>query len=496
MKSSSMARRLACVLAVSIGVLWVPVLCYGAGFATPGIGIKARSMGGAFRGLADDWSATYYNPAGLAFLKASEVNLSMGMYDSRATYNPNVSSGPRDIGFSMANGLDHYPIDELWPQPSIAGIAVKPEWEGFVFGGAIYWPHDVNYAWDLFRQPLTYDTDYEFATQNFRTDLDVLDIHPVAAKRFGQNLALGAGISLTNADVVLRRIVYVDNELGAPFDIYPFNQFIGDFRLEGNGFSIGANAGMLWDVSDNMTLGVSVQTPINVTIDGFAELDMAWPQNQLLTEVNDGIAVVDGDSIRTQLFYSGVNNALVREANQPHSGNNYEFDLNLPAQFGVGIGLTPTNRLTLAFDAVMTFWSSVDDWNIKMLDGGLNGGTSPVTEVNIPFNWDDQLRISGGLQYLATEKLTVRGGAYYDGAAAPDDNFSPNFPNDGDALGITGGFAYSVDGHLELAAAQELAFYSKRTVQTPAGGISGTTVFPGEYSLTRYETIFSISYRF
>ena len=45
----------------------------------------------------------------------------------------------------------------------------------FVFGGAIYWPHDVNYAWDLFRQPLTYDTDYQFAEQNFRTDLDVLE---------------------------------------------------------------------------------------------------------------------------------------------------------------------------------------------------------------------------------------------------------------------------------------------------------------------------------
>ena len=128
----------------------------------------------------------------------------------------------------------------------------------------------------------------------------------------------------------------------------------------------------------------------------------------------------------------------------------------------------------LAFDAVMTFWSSIDEWRIQLKDGGLNGGTKQITEVVVPFGWDDQLRISGGIEYLATEKLTVRGGAYYDGAAAADDTFSPNFPNDGDAIGLAGGFAYSLDGHVELAAAQELAFYSKRTIQTPEGGIAGT----------------------
>lgn len=468
----------------------------GAGFATSGIGIKARSMAGSFRGLADDWSAVSYNPAGLAFLKTSELNLSLGIYTPQLTYNPNVSSGPRDIGFGSANGLDHYPLDDIWPQPSVAAIAVNPEWEGFVFGGAIYWPHDVNYAWDLFRQPLTYDTDYEFAQQNFRTDLDVLDVHPAAAKKFGRDLSLGVGLSLTSADIVFRRILFFENELGEPFNVYPFQQFIGDFRLEGNGFSVGANAGLLWEVSENVTLGVSAQTPVGVTIDGFADLDMAWPQNQRLTEENNGIAVVDGDSIRTELYFSGVHDALVRQQNPPHSTSTYEFELNLPAQFGVGLGWTPTNRLTLAFDAVMTFWSSVDQWDIKLQGDGLNGGTRRITEVNVPFEWDDQLRLSGGIEYLATEKLTLRGGSYYDAAAAADETFSPNFPNDGDALGLCGGLAYVIDGHVELSAAQEVAFYSKRTIQQPAGGVSGGTVFPGDYSLNRFETILSVTYRF
>ena len=37
---------------------------FGGGFAYDGLGVKARGMGGAFRAVADDWSAAYYNPAG------------------------------------------------------------------------------------------------------------------------------------------------------------------------------------------------------------------------------------------------------------------------------------------------------------------------------------------------------------------------------------------------------------------------------------------------
>ena len=42
------------------------------GFDTKGLGSRQLSMGGATLGLADDWSAIFWNPAGLAFLKGSE----------------------------------------------------------------------------------------------------------------------------------------------------------------------------------------------------------------------------------------------------------------------------------------------------------------------------------------------------------------------------------------------------------------------------------------
>ena len=42
------------------------------GLETSGIGARGRSMGYALAALADDWSALYYNPAGLARLETGQ----------------------------------------------------------------------------------------------------------------------------------------------------------------------------------------------------------------------------------------------------------------------------------------------------------------------------------------------------------------------------------------------------------------------------------------
>ena len=41
-------------------------------FLKLGVGARALGMGGAFAGLADDASAAYWNPAGLAYLKTNQ----------------------------------------------------------------------------------------------------------------------------------------------------------------------------------------------------------------------------------------------------------------------------------------------------------------------------------------------------------------------------------------------------------------------------------------
>ena len=82
------------------------------------------------------------------------------------------------------------------------------------------------------------------------------------------------------------------------------------------------------------------------------------------------------------------------------------------------MGYTASDRLLLAFDLSMTFWSAVDAWDIAFAEGGLENGLGLLANLNLPFGWDDQIRVAGGAEYIAKENLALRGGLYYDGGAA------------------------------------------------------------------------------
>jgi long-subunit fatty acid transport protein len=56
-------------------------------FSTPGVGVGARAvgMGGAYTGVAADFSALYWNPAGLAQLTYGETTIGLAYHDDRST---------------------------------------------------------------------------------------------------------------------------------------------------------------------------------------------------------------------------------------------------------------------------------------------------------------------------------------------------------------------------------------------------------------------------
>jgi long-chain fatty acid transport protein len=271
-------------------------------------------------------------------------------------------------------------------------------------------------------------------------------------------------------------------------DDYPINAFYGDYRMEGNGFGFGANAGVLWKASDKLTVGFSGQTPISIPMKGTAEITMAWPINAQRQSTEGSL--YPG---RVRSFFVGVKDEVLSEPS--YFKQDYKYDLDLPASIGAGIGYAASDRLLLAFDLSMTFWSAAGSWNIAFINGGLQAGVDTLSSLSVPFGWDDQIRVSAGGEYMAKENLAVRGGFYYDGGAAVDSTFGPNFPDVGDRIGLTAGFSYMVAPNWELSAAQEIAFASERDI-AQTGAMDGVVVFPGTYSLTRYETMLSVSYRF
>jgi long-chain fatty acid transport protein len=140
-------------LSISVVVLLlVTGTAMAAGLSTFGVGARARGMGGAFRAIADDWSAAYWNPAGLAYLENNELDLTLLVVNPRSTYTPLESSDFMGTGFDIKGG-ERYPDDRPLPFPTFSGFIRLPSVEGLTFGAALYWAHDANYLWDLYDIP-------------------------------------------------------------------------------------------------------------------------------------------------------------------------------------------------------------------------------------------------------------------------------------------------------------------------------------------------------
>jgi len=67
--------RLTLIVSLSLVSILITPLLYAGGYEFGGLGSRALSMGGAYIGLADDWTASYWNPAGLAQLEGAGAGI-------------------------------------------------------------------------------------------------------------------------------------------------------------------------------------------------------------------------------------------------------------------------------------------------------------------------------------------------------------------------------------------------------------------------------------
>jgi long-chain fatty acid transport protein len=119
----------------------------------------------------------------------------------------------------------------------------------------------------------------------------------------------------------------------------------------------------------------------------------------------------------------------------------FNADLVLPAELTIGIAYSISDDTVFAVDINRTYWSS-----FKNLDIEFNNGAG--TSLN-PRNYKDANIYRFGLQHKANEKLTVRGGVYFDDSPIGDGFFEPITPRN-DSIGYTAGASYDVTERMEL----------------------------------------------
>ncbi len=445
----------------------------GGGFALPGVGSKALNMGGAFRGLADDWSAAFWNPAGLAYLPNSEFTMNLYTLNFRPEYTPKINLG--EAGYSYSFGYPnetYYPEDRAFFLPSFSGFYKFTQIEGFTGGVAFYVPYKLESQWDLYKPPSGFDNDVPYPKFEHRTDILIWDVHPTVAKSFMEGkLSLGLGLSIQRSDFELRRTVLVPTIIyPRPYDFVPVDAY-----MKTDGWGVGFNAGILYKVSPKLQFGFSYQSPVDIDLSGSINLEMYFPDIP-------------------------TSESEIRGGTYPYRDGDFETTLPLPGEVGVGVMYKPIEKLTLTCDISSVNWSRLEYLDTK--DMTLTSGEQDtiylgVRDAKIQFNWDNIVKFSLGGEYILKEGLFIRGGYFFEQSPIPDNTFTLLIPDVGDKHSFNVGLSYQIDS-FEFGYDYQLVTHKKREVKTieDVNGDGRFDNMPGDYKMLFHCSGLSFTYRF
>ncbi len=290
----------------------------------------------------------------------------------------------------------------------------------------------------------------------------------------------------------------------------------------------------LWDYSDDIKLGISINAPFGLS----TEYDEDWigAQYNVFSEiktinfapsiayrVNDQLSI--GGNIQFQKIEGKLSNinfvpgAVLSTLTADDTGLGYSFgflyeysdtgrvgfnyrskikhtlkgglstpdsaspalnfdahaDLTLPAVVSVGLYQEVSDKWTLLADVAWTDWSELDELNvIRDSDGSTRSTTI--------YNWDDTIFAAIGANYQFNEKLQLKFGIAYDEGAANDEDRTAGIP-DATRYWASIGASYKINDKATLNAGYShiKAKKAKISENHKLGNLGGGTEFSGEF---------------
>jgi long-chain fatty acid transport protein len=353
-------------------------------------------MGRAAAGVAapcNDGSATFYNPAALALDRDRVLTLG------------GVLVGPRG-GFDTFAGQRLDDMSPNWiPVPGIH--FAMPVGQKAAVGFGVFAPYGLTTEWP---------TSFEGRFTAYETTLKSPMMQPTFAYKFNDAVSVGVGLDVTLNMVELNQRLDLSTQQLAPgitfgqLGVPKFTDF-ADFNIQGDTMTFGFNLGlMVKPVDSKVSFGARYMGRQKIELD---DLDLTTTQinTNLRTPVPlPGIpAGTPIDAILAPQFASGG-----RLADQTA-----ETELYLPEQLILGVGFRPNERWLLALDYQWVNWSLFKE--LKFV-------TSNGLEEVITKNYEDTSGLRFGVEYMASEKMTLRAGTLWHQGAAPEGSITPDLP--------------------------------------------------------------------
>lgn len=358
---------------------------FGSGFLIPEQGAKASAMAGAFAATADDPSAIFYNPAGIAQQRhfAAYAGTTFINFTNEFTGDPN---DPVTAGVEGKYNRHLFNIPNMY--------AVMPLGDNITVGVGVFAAFGLRTDW---ADPWA----GRYVSKD--ADLKTTSVNPTIAWQSDDGrIAIGGGVEYRRARVILNA-----NRMA----LNPFNGRIMDVantRLVSEyGDGIGWNAGVLFKPTPKLRIGASYRADMDIDLEGDAEI----------TQLSTGNAQLD---------------AIIGAQLPPDQKIKTVFPF--PSIATVGIAFSPTEKIDVEFDIMRTGWSAFDALAVDFM-------TTPSASFVREQEWEDSNSYRLGYNHAANDEWDIRLGALYDQNPQPTQHVSPLLP-DADRIGVTFGTGF------------------------------------------------------
>jgi long-chain fatty acid transport protein len=420
--------------------LLAPILAFGSGtestvhasgYAVFTQGAAALGQGNAVTAHSESPSSIFYNPALINKLDGTQMEFGTTLLAPSHQFESDQVGGRSTSNDSVFFPSTFYATHKFNDSLS-AGLGVFNP-----FGLATKWSGD----WDG-------------RYQATKSQLTTFDINPVVSYRILPGLSVAAGLDVILLDATLEKKI----PAGAFGAAGPASETGVKFKGDGTGY--GYNLAVAYDLTREMTIGVSYRSKIDVDVDGNSSTSptFAVPLPPLFT------------TFVTPLNSKG------------------RTSLTLPQQLTAGLAYQVSAPLILEVGLRWEGWSA-----FKSLKLTLDNGTAiPET----PRNWHDTFGLNAGGKYRLNDNVALMWGYVYGNNAVPDSTFDPSIPDANTHVFCVGtDLSYQ---QFKLALAYAYQVFEDRKKNNNIGEIPGipTATANGEYKSDAHLLAVSLGYKF
>jgi len=338
------------------------------GFQLPEQGIRAMGMGNAFTAVADDASAMWYNPAGIAFLKGGNLMVgAVGIIVPKTDFTSNSSNKVLGAGVTGSSDRKSFVI------PHFHATYTDPKM-GVSYGLSVTSPFGLETDWTF--SPLApaaksgfpaFLAGFPSLKSTTFSRIELVNVNPNVAFKITDHISIGGGF-----DYVYLKDVDLNNSF---------------LTQNGDGDGWGGNVGLMYK-DDMFSVGVSYRTQVAIRITGTA------------------ISSLGGNAIATT-------------------------SIKLPDTVNGGIAFHPTDTLTISAEADWTNWAKFDQLAFNYsspLSIPTTPVAGPITSAVDPEEWHPTVAAKVGVEWKANDDLRLRLGYNFDPSPVNPKNFSPAIP--------------------------------------------------------------------